>query len=400
MAASSPFAASAGASASATATVIRISWTVCWKVTALVSCRGAASKASTGTSGGPPSFSQATKPVIPACATSPTQDRCSAGMSRNHGSRASHSASARVEARRRPARPRSRSRPRPGAHLGVARRQPAMSAGGRGFGSAARRATSRPRQAGSPQGIAGNRIASVRGPGRGPATDRVPAGAAARADVPGARVPAGGRDAARRCPPPRSAARAAAGTLAELPGLGKVTAEVVTEALAGEEPGLPAAAGGRAARPVAEGGAGAAAGAARRLHIALRLVATAARPIEEMAPRRAALGHDYVVLTDHSPRLTVARGLSAERLREQLDVVAGLNERPGAVPAAHRHRGRHPRRRLARPGAGAARPGSTWWSASVHSKLRMRRGDDDPADGAPPSRTRTWTCSATAPAGC
>src|SRR5262245_35422745 len=37
------------------------------------------------------------------------------------------------------------------------------------------------------------------------------------------------------------------------------------------------------------------------------------------------LGHTYLVLTDHSPRLTVARGLSAEKLREQLDVVAALN---------------------------------------------------------------------------
>jgi putative hydrolase len=34
------------------------------------------------------------------------------------------------------------------------------------------------------------------------------------------------------------------------------------------------------------------------------------------------LGHTYLVLTDHSPRLTVARGLSPERLREQIDVVA------------------------------------------------------------------------------
>jgi putative hydrolase len=37
------------------------------------------------------------------------------------------------------------------------------------------------------------------------------------------------------------------------------------------------------------------------------------------------LGHEYVVLTDHSPRLKVARGLSAERLVQQLDVVAELN---------------------------------------------------------------------------
>src|SRR6185503_13398045 len=38
-----------------------------------------------------------------------------------------------------------------------------------------------------------------------------------------------------------------------------------------------------------------------------------------------ALGHEYLVLTDHSPRLRVANGLSADRLERQLDVVAELN---------------------------------------------------------------------------
>jgi putative hydrolase len=37
------------------------------------------------------------------------------------------------------------------------------------------------------------------------------------------------------------------------------------------------------------------------------------------------LGHEYLVLTDHSPRLKVARGLSAERLARQLDVVDAVN---------------------------------------------------------------------------
>lgn len=37
-------------------------------------------------------------------------------------------------------------------------------------------------------------------------------------------------------------------------------------------------------------------------------------------------GHEWAVLTDHSPRLTVANGLSAERLREQLALVAQINE--------------------------------------------------------------------------
>ena len=49
-------------------------------------------------------------------------------------------------------------------------------------------------------------------------------------------------------------------------------------------------------------------------------------PIREMAEAARDLGHDYLVLTDHSARLTVAHGLNAERLRAQLDVVAELNE--------------------------------------------------------------------------
>jgi putative hydrolase len=44
-----------------------------------------------------------------------------------------------------------------------------------------------------------------------------------------------------------------------------------------------------------------------------------------MAEAAAELGHEWIALTDHSPRLTVANGLSAERLRRQLAVVAELN---------------------------------------------------------------------------
>jgi putative hydrolase len=44
-----------------------------------------------------------------------------------------------------------------------------------------------------------------------------------------------------------------------------------------------------------------------------------------MAETARSLGHEYVALTDHSPRLTVASGLSAERLRRQLDEVVRLN---------------------------------------------------------------------------
>ncbi|MGB4136762.1 MAG: PHP domain-containing protein, partial [Microbacterium sp.] len=47
-------------------------------------------------------------------------------------------------------------------------------------------------------------------------------------------------------------------------------------------------------------------------------------PIETMADAARALGHEYLAITDHSPRLRVARGLSAERLREQLPRVRAL----------------------------------------------------------------------------
>ncbi len=49
-------------------------------------------------------------------------------------------------------------------------------------------------------------------------------------------------------------------------------------------------------------------------------------PIREMAEAARELGHRYWALTDHSPRLTVAHGLDAERLRRQLEIVGELNE--------------------------------------------------------------------------
>ena len=44
--------------------------------------------------------------------------------------------------------------------------------------------------------------------------------------------------------------------------------------------------------------------------------------IDLMAAAGRALGHEYLALTDHSPRLRVANGLSPERLREQRALVA------------------------------------------------------------------------------
>ena len=119
--------------------------------------------------------------------------------------------------------------------------------------------------------------------------------------------------------------RAEAGTLRELPGIGEVTARCITESLRGEEPVYLRRLDATAGKPVAEAGA--------ELRAALRGDchthsdwSDGGSPIREMAETARDLGHEYLVLTDHSPRLTVARGLSAERLEQQLDVVASLND--------------------------------------------------------------------------
>jgi putative hydrolase len=48
-------------------------------------------------------------------------------------------------------------------------------------------------------------------------------------------------------------------------------------------------------------------------------------PPLEMAEAARALGHEWIALTDHSPRLTVANGLSASRLEAQLELIEALN---------------------------------------------------------------------------
>jgi putative hydrolase len=44
-----------------------------------------------------------------------------------------------------------------------------------------------------------------------------------------------------------------------------------------------------------------------------------------MADAAISLGHEYLVISDHSPRLTIANGLSTERLMAQLDEIEALN---------------------------------------------------------------------------
>jgi putative hydrolase len=121
------------------------------------------------------------------------------------------------------------------------------------------------------------------------------------------------------------AAKAADGTLTKLSGVGEVTARCVVESLRGEEPVYL-----RRLHATEDSDVDA---AATELRKALRGDchshsdwSDGGSSIEEMVTAAIGLGHSYLVLTDHSPRLTVARGLSADRLREQLEVVAALNE--------------------------------------------------------------------------
>ncbi len=123
--------------------------------------------------------------------------------------------------------------------------------------------------------------------------------------------------------------RAEQGRLRDLPGIGQVTDTVVREALAGEVPAYLAKLEAELGEDVAATDA-----AGDQIRQALRGDchthsdwSDGGSPIEVMAEAARTLGHEYMVLTDHSPRLTVARGLSPERLRQQLDVVAALQEK-------------------------------------------------------------------------
>jgi putative hydrolase len=122
--------------------------------------------------------------------------------------------------------------------------------------------------------------------------------------------------------PGELAGRVEAGTLRELAGIGEVTAQVIAEAAAGQEPEYLTRllGGGPPAPPSA-------------LRAAMRGDCHAhsdwsdgGSPPLEMALAARDLGHEWMALTDHSPRLTVANGLSADRLRAQLELIGELNE--------------------------------------------------------------------------
>jgi putative hydrolase len=118
--------------------------------------------------------------------------------------------------------------------------------------------------------------------------------------------------------------RAGTGTLRELPGIGEVTERTILESLRGEEPVYLRRLESTEGRPMVEGAA--------ELRAALRgdchahtIASDGGATIREMAEAAIELGHDYLVITDHSPRLTVANGLTTDRLLAQLAEIAALN---------------------------------------------------------------------------
>ncbi|MFE1173924.1 PHP domain-containing protein [Streptomyces sp. NPDC058773] len=124
------------------------------------------------------------------------------------------------------------------------------------------------------------------------------------------------------------ARRARSGSLGRLKGLGPKTTRVIEEALAGARPEYLTHLEEEAGGPLVDGNQG------QRLRRALRGDchlhsdwSDGGSPVEAMARAARDLGHAWCALTDHSPRLTVARGLTAERLRRQLTLVAEVNER-------------------------------------------------------------------------
>ncbi len=129
------------------------------------------------------------------------------------------------------------------------------------------------------------------------------------------------------------ASRVEAGTLQKLTGVGKSTAQCIAESVRGTEPARLQKLAAVEEAPLDPAAAAIRAALRGDLHTHSDW-SDGGSPIREMAQTARALGHDYYVLTDHSPRLTVANGLTAERLARQLDIVADLNDEFAAQAVA------------------------------------------------------------------
>ena len=122
--------------------------------------------------------------------------------------------------------------------------------------------------------------------------------------------------------------RAAAGTLTDLPGIGSATEAVIRETLEGEVPVYLKSLEDKAAEPLVAGGLDVRAALRGDLHSHSDW-SDGGSSIQEMVVTAMELGHDYLVLSDHSPRLKIANGLSSERLSKQLGVIDSINSAVG-----------------------------------------------------------------------
>lgn len=120
-------------------------------------------------------------------------------------------------------------------------------------------------------------------------------------------------------------ARHAGGTLGDVPGIGKTTLAVITQALDGETPEYLATLEESSPEFLVEGGQDVMKAVRGDCHSHSDW-SDGGSPIDEMVMAAIGLGREYLVLTDHSPSLRVANGLSAERLTKQLGVIEALND--------------------------------------------------------------------------
>ena len=134
------------------------------------------------------------------------------------------------------------------------------------------------------------------------------------------------RRAIAALPPEEVSALADAGRLQSLDGVGKSTAQVITEALRGGVPDYLTNLQDVPDDLVVEGPAADLLESLRGDCHSHSDWSDGGSPIREMAEAARALGREYLVLTDHSARLTVAHGLNEDRLRAQLEVLAGINQ--------------------------------------------------------------------------
>ncbi|KRE36139.1 hypothetical protein ASG73_15950 [Janibacter sp. Soil728] len=124
------------------------------------------------------------------------------------------------------------------------------------------------------------------------------------------------------------AQRVEAGTITDLPGIGKSTAGVIEQAVRGELPDYLATQQDEHGGPLVEGGEAYTAAIIGDCHLHSDW-SDGGSPIDEMVLTAVELGQEWMVLTDHSPRLRIANGLSVERLSRQLDLIARIDDSLG-----------------------------------------------------------------------